>query len=420
MYNEKIEQLIKAALADGVLTEKEKQVLFKKAHELGIDLDEFEMVLDAKLYEAQEAEKQRRAKAAPKSDKYADVKKCPACGTIIPPNTKVCPGCGMVFSNEQNDIKEIAQLQDNYVKISSEPAKFPHGYFYVAGLILVTLLNVFAWVYAIACDDLVGLPVLSTIVWIVAIIVFFKIDKTFRVFSKKYDTAVAEHSKLLSTAKAFYAQDKDTLNRINNIATEVDQIIAEKNKTKRTLNLISLGVLSLSIILSFTLSFGWFNRVIVCNSGKRCLAAINESVKANQMDKAESYFTNYTGWDSGYKRKFAKKIMCAYIEQDNEEKVLSFYKECNNYSSSENTESVVNYFSSKDQHQAVIDFMSQYGYSRVYYTLKLCIRDLMRKGKKADALKLIKTNSYLFNDAKSDSEYYKPKVVKELTNLTRE
>ena len=35
LYNEKLEELIDAALADGVLTEKEKQVLFKKAQESG-------------------------------------------------------------------------------------------------------------------------------------------------------------------------------------------------------------------------------------------------------------------------------------------------------------------------------------------------------------------------------------------------
>ena len=51
MYNEQIESLITAALADGVLTEKEKQILFKKAEAMGIDLDEFEMVLDSRLVE---------------------------------------------------------------------------------------------------------------------------------------------------------------------------------------------------------------------------------------------------------------------------------------------------------------------------------------------------------------------------------
>ena len=39
MYNERLEQLIKAALADGVVTEKERQVLYKRAQEQGIDLD---------------------------------------------------------------------------------------------------------------------------------------------------------------------------------------------------------------------------------------------------------------------------------------------------------------------------------------------------------------------------------------------
>lgn len=53
MYNEQLEQLIDAALADGVLTEKEKQILFKKAQAFGVDLDEFEMVLDARLVKMQ-------------------------------------------------------------------------------------------------------------------------------------------------------------------------------------------------------------------------------------------------------------------------------------------------------------------------------------------------------------------------------
>ena len=49
LYDPKIEKLIDLALADGELTEKEKQILFKKAEAEGIDLDEFEMVLDARL-----------------------------------------------------------------------------------------------------------------------------------------------------------------------------------------------------------------------------------------------------------------------------------------------------------------------------------------------------------------------------------
>lgn len=98
MYNEKIEALIKAALTDGVLTEKEKQILFKRAQAEGIDLDEFEMVLDAKLVELQKAEKDKATKSAPKSDKFGDVRKCPACGAIISSGIAVCKECGYAFT----------------------------------------------------------------------------------------------------------------------------------------------------------------------------------------------------------------------------------------------------------------------------------------------------------------------------------
>ncbi len=51
--NPELEKLIDLALADGVLTEKEKQILTRKAQEFGVDMDEFEMVLDAKLHLSQ-------------------------------------------------------------------------------------------------------------------------------------------------------------------------------------------------------------------------------------------------------------------------------------------------------------------------------------------------------------------------------
>lgn len=101
MYNEQIEQLINAALADGVLTEKEKQVLFKKAESMGIDLDEFEMVLSSKLYEKQKAieeERKKKSEAAPKSNKMGDVRKCPSCGAIVSSYQVKCPECGYEFS----------------------------------------------------------------------------------------------------------------------------------------------------------------------------------------------------------------------------------------------------------------------------------------------------------------------------------
>ena len=112
MYNEQIEGLISAALADGVLTEKEKQILFKKAQSKGIDLDEFEMVLDARLVELQKAEKEKAEKSAPKSTKYGDVRKCPVCGALVPALAGVCPECGYEFSGvgANSSAKELSKL----------------------------------------------------------------------------------------------------------------------------------------------------------------------------------------------------------------------------------------------------------------------------------------------------------------------
>ena len=374
------------------------------------------MVLDARLFEAENAAREKRAKVAPNSNKYADVKKCPACGTIIPPNTKVCLGCGMVFNNEQSDIKEVLLLHDNYIKINEFKAKFPLGPIYIAMLILVTLFNIFAWVFAITCEYLVGLPVLSTFVWISALIAFFATEKTYLAFPKNYDKAIAEHSKLLSTAKGFYTQDKDTLNRIGEIADKVEVTITSNNKIKNTYNYISFGILGLTIILSFILSFGWFNNVLLRNDYYTCSSAITKAIKANKMDKAETYYTYHYG------RGKALEIMRAYIEQDNEEKVKFYYSQARDDRGNNIGIAgiITNYYIAKDMHQSAVDTISKYSREEIECALHLCVLDYMKKGKRDDALKLIKTNSYLFNGAPSDNTYYKPRVVKRLSDLTRQ
>lgn len=126
LYDEKIEALISAALADGVLTEKEKQVLFKRAQAEGIDLDEFEMVLDARLVELKKAEeakikaeKEKADKSAPKSNKYGDVRKCPVCGAMVPALAATCPECGYEFSGVDANLSS-QKLADKLITAEKE------------------------------------------------------------------------------------------------------------------------------------------------------------------------------------------------------------------------------------------------------------------------------------------------------------
>jgi len=129
LYSEKMEALIDAALADGVLTEKEKQILFKKAQAEGIDLDEFEMVLDARLVELQKKQKKEESHVAPKSEKFGDVRKCPACGALVPALAGVCPECGYEFSgvtaslSSQKLAKGIAEIKKDAADKKNEIIK---------------------------------------------------------------------------------------------------------------------------------------------------------------------------------------------------------------------------------------------------------------------------------------------------------
>lgn len=49
MLSKELEEIVEAALADGVLTDKERAVLHKRAQAEGVDPDELDIVLDGRL-----------------------------------------------------------------------------------------------------------------------------------------------------------------------------------------------------------------------------------------------------------------------------------------------------------------------------------------------------------------------------------
>ncbi len=125
MYDERLESLIDAALADGELTEKEKQILFKNAQSLGVDLDEFEMVLAARLFEKKKKMQQGLPAVKPQVSssttyKFGDVRKCPQCGAPVQAMQAICPECGHEFTNiSANSSAEklsakLQQVSDKY------------------------------------------------------------------------------------------------------------------------------------------------------------------------------------------------------------------------------------------------------------------------------------------------------------------
>jgi hypothetical protein len=86
-----IEKLIDLALADGEISEKERNVILKKAAEHGVDSDEVEMVMDGMLHQLE--------KSKPKlKEKVGKIKICPTCGGGVKSFQSVCESCGHEFN----------------------------------------------------------------------------------------------------------------------------------------------------------------------------------------------------------------------------------------------------------------------------------------------------------------------------------
>ena len=115
MFSEELESVIEAALADGALTAKEREVLHKRAAAEGVDPDELDVVIEGRLAKMKREEDWLRP--APPSDKFGDVKKCPRCGEPVEPMAVKCSACGYEFRGVEA-LKSSQQLADKLDEIA--------------------------------------------------------------------------------------------------------------------------------------------------------------------------------------------------------------------------------------------------------------------------------------------------------------
>ena len=123
MFSEKLEGLIQASIQDGILTDKEKQAILKRAIAEGEDPSEVEIYIDSLI----QKEKQTRRAKEDEMDKKIERKRkaeigrvCPKCGRQVPPLTLVCE-CGFEFTNPDKEKKSaITELMEKIEKTKSE------------------------------------------------------------------------------------------------------------------------------------------------------------------------------------------------------------------------------------------------------------------------------------------------------------
>jgi hypothetical protein len=100
---EELNELIQQYLTDGVLTDKERQVILKKAEGMGLDRDEIDLYLDAEIQKIDQA-----ADAVVRRQKG---KTCPYCGASIPQLADKCPECGQFITPDASE--ELQEIFDN-------------------------------------------------------------------------------------------------------------------------------------------------------------------------------------------------------------------------------------------------------------------------------------------------------------------
>ena len=103
MVPKELDELIKEYLTDGVITSKERQVLLKKAQQMGLDVDEIDLYIDA--------QQQKVDQAVETAKRNARGKTCPFCGAVIPLLADKCPECGKNITPEAS--KELEEIFDN-------------------------------------------------------------------------------------------------------------------------------------------------------------------------------------------------------------------------------------------------------------------------------------------------------------------
>ena len=99
---EELEALIQEYLTDGVITDKERQVILKEAEKMKLDRDMVDLIIDARQQKIDQ-----ETDAAVRRQKG---KQCPHCGAYVSQLTDKCPECGQYITPEAT--KELEEILD--------------------------------------------------------------------------------------------------------------------------------------------------------------------------------------------------------------------------------------------------------------------------------------------------------------------
>lgn len=107
--NHELEKLLDLTLVDGYISDKEREVLKRKAQKLGLAEGEADIYIDAKLHEINL-----------KNGTAKEEIKCPACGQVVTTNDNVCPSCDYELEIVKNEKSQLDSSPNIDLKYSGE------------------------------------------------------------------------------------------------------------------------------------------------------------------------------------------------------------------------------------------------------------------------------------------------------------
>lgn len=233
--NPEIEKLIDFALSDGILSDKEKNLLYKKADELGVDKDEFEMVLEGKLHQVERQKKQ--------------ISKCPQCGEPIYGLTKVCSACGFILNIKNLKDDELGNLDDAIHKIQRlivQVKSVPNLTFFERlksiGIIVI-LLGIFSNIILMIQE---GSFIKAIFIFLLSIGGFWVFKRFSSNKNSSFEKLVAESEMQKNLIMTYYGENKKVSSYVNDLETEILKI---KNERKLKIRKTNIGCLSLIVLI---------------------------------------------------------------------------------------------------------------------------------------------------------------------------
>jgi len=101
-----LEEFIELAGTNGQFTQKQKELILKKAESLGEDMDVVEMILEGVTVENRKKQSRLQKKG----------RQCPQCGAYWGESVIKCPECGHVFQTESDKSAQIRKELDRLSK----------------------------------------------------------------------------------------------------------------------------------------------------------------------------------------------------------------------------------------------------------------------------------------------------------------